>query len=823
MMQKLLRRQEHPRGGERGAVLVLVAVTLPVIIFFVAFGIEVGHWFDYSRNLQNRADAAALAAAQQFGNLCINSPTDPTASPENKIGEMAQLFSGPQGSSSELPYLYSGTGSPLDTQGPLAQFWAHASAAPPGGLGLPVQYQNLPNLSVSNGTNGANYHVLLNANNYASSGGTNFAIGDFCHGDPKLDATDSECYGQTPTQGTQLAIDCAAGPMVDVKVTQSDVPQFFPIFGFRPNISAHARVAVQSLAVASQLLPLAVGDAAYVPCVQVKFFPAGSSTPSTTINLALNKPATKAAGNPVWDNTNDGSGSGDAVAIPSTGTGYAYMQAVLYSEDTSGPMKGHCNSTAPHDPITYPLSSSGKATSDGILVLGSYPTPSLGTLGPGALPRIDTGGVTLSDGTGNPDQYFSSIGDYSINVTAHVAFSSTAGATQVWAVDMTTGQKLQLTPSGSPNTWTGSGLTGTALSGQHPICIQVNQANGIPSSQKSACKGSAANGDYSLGVQQETFAACSEATSSCNNDESGPIIQAQIGQLTQPGSGLPPIIDWSARAFPENTNPTLLVSLELQGLSNAAPGDRCQPSGQCTVLRLDNAGNGNGAIDCGEGNGGGGGGNGIYATMLYGCPVFGQSPAPPAVSCQNNGSQNYCGMWTATPDGTCNNLISRPAGAVNCVNTNNGGANVPSCVAALIQTGATVDSTNCNLKGASTGCAVDHWLQGDGIPTGDPRVMSTFVVFAGDIINANGNTPVPIRQIAAFYVTGWKFTGGGGQVSCPAGGNPTQANEPAPPSAASANNAIWGHWITYTVVGGGGSGQTCDFQSFGECTPVLTR
>jgi hypothetical protein len=82
---------------------------------------------------------------------------------------------------------------------------------------------------------------------------------------------------------------------------------------------------------------------------------------------------------------------------------------------------------------------------------------------------------------------------------------------------------------------------------------------------------------------------------------------------------------------------------------------------------------------------------------------------------------------------------------------------------------------------------------------------------------------VPIRDFAAFYVTGWKFQGGG-QVNCPVGPDPTQtqANEPAPPSAASAQNAIWGHWITYTVPGGGDQ-QVCDFQQIGECTPVLTR
>jgi hypothetical protein len=101
-------------------------------------------------------------------------------------------------------------------------------------------------------------------------------------------------------------------------------------------------------------------------------------------------------------------------------------------------------------------------------------------------------------------------------------------------------------------------------------------------------------------------------------------------------------------------------------------------------------------------------------------------------------------------------------------------------------------------------------------------VMSAFIVFSGDIESASGNTDVPIRQFAAFYVTGWKYQGGG-QVTCPTGANPTQANEDPPASVASAQNAVWGHWITYTVPGKGDPQQICDFQAIGECTPVLTR
>jgi Putative Flp pilus-assembly TadE/G-like len=791
------------RASERGTVMVMVAVWLPILALFVSFAIDIAHFFDYSRNLQNRADAAALAAGDQYGGTCFGSPTASDMAP---IGQMAQLFSGPTGLNSDLLYPYSGAGSPLTA---FPQYpWAST-------------YQNVPNLSNSNEPNGKNFHVFLNADNYAADGGTQLAIGDYCNGNPTLDKTDKECYGQTNLSG-QLAVDCATAPMIDVKLTQTNLPLFFPLTSIAPNISAHARVTLHALESASQLLPLGVGDAAYVPCVKVKFISDDGSVSPTTLQLQLNKTLTKQTGNPVWDNSPDNGGAGDPVAMPTTAGHYDYMQAMLYSQD---PTTGTCGGT-PRNSITYPLSSSGSSTTDGILDTETAPSSSLGTLAADAVPRIDAGGIVLSQGNGNPDQYFSSTGDYAVNVTANIAFSSNAGTINVWAVDTNTGDMSPLTHQVGTNTWSGSLPSSGSLSaqsGQHPICIQVSQTGGLTNNQKSTCpkvSGSPGGGGsyYSLGIQHETFAACNEATSACSNDESGPIIQARIGNVTV-SNGVP-VVDWSQRVFTPNTSPNLMVQLELQGLYAATrydpatgTGDLCA-NGQCTVLRLDNAGNGNGAIDCGEGNGA----TAIESVMLSGCPTYSN---PPVAPCTNIG---YCGNWTKSTDGTCNNTANtRPAGGgpVDCVNTNNGGANISSCVAALIQTGGSVTQSNCNVTGAQ-GCAVDHWLQGDAIPVGDPRVMSAFIVFSGDIINASGNTQVPIRDFAAFYVTGWKFQGGG-QVNCPTGVNPTQANEPPPPSAAGAKNAIWGHWITYTVPGKGNPQEICDPQAIGECTPVLTR
>ncbi len=54
-------------GREHGAVTVLVALIMPILILPLgAFVIDVGNWIDHQRHLQLQADAGALAGAQEF-------------------------------------------------------------------------------------------------------------------------------------------------------------------------------------------------------------------------------------------------------------------------------------------------------------------------------------------------------------------------------------------------------------------------------------------------------------------------------------------------------------------------------------------------------------------------------------------------------------------------------------------------------------------------------------------------------------------------------------------------------------------------------------
>src|SRR4029079_13937880 len=78
--------------SESGAVVVMVAVWLPLLALCVSFAVDFAHFFDYSRNLQNRADGAALAAIVGYGNNCSGGFTTTQTDP---IGKVAQQYAGP--------------------------------------------------------------------------------------------------------------------------------------------------------------------------------------------------------------------------------------------------------------------------------------------------------------------------------------------------------------------------------------------------------------------------------------------------------------------------------------------------------------------------------------------------------------------------------------------------------------------------------------------------------------------------------------------------------------------------------------------------------
>ena len=161
-------RSHRSPESERGAVIVMVAIWLPVLALFVSFAVDFAHFFDYSRNLQNRADAAALAASVAYGNTCFSSPT---AAQTDAIGKVAQQYAGPPIQNPGSPYTV-------------------PNNLPYGYSAVPTPYLNVPKLT--KGTP-QNFHMRLNSTRNWPNG-ANWEHGD-CrtqhqqHGALQLDGT----------------------------------------------------------------------------------------------------------------------------------------------------------------------------------------------------------------------------------------------------------------------------------------------------------------------------------------------------------------------------------------------------------------------------------------------------------------------------------------------------------------------------------------------------------------------------------------------------------------------------------------------------------
>ncbi len=80
-------------ADEKGGVLVMVTVWLPVLVLFVMFVLETGNWFVHKRHLQGQADAAAFAGGAMFSDCFM-----PAGGGDAAIFNEASKYAGEAGS-----------------------------------------------------------------------------------------------------------------------------------------------------------------------------------------------------------------------------------------------------------------------------------------------------------------------------------------------------------------------------------------------------------------------------------------------------------------------------------------------------------------------------------------------------------------------------------------------------------------------------------------------------------------------------------------------------------------------------------------------------
>jgi Flp pilus assembly protein TadG len=199
----LLSRPFRPRraaADERGAALVITLLAMLTLMVVAGYAIDTAIWFVHGRHLQTQADAAALAAAQDF--QCTPGTIDATV--DTQIANTV--------------HTYDGTG--LSTPATSSPYNPQVSLQP-----TPATVYNATNHNLFSKLNTATY---VNQTTPTDTG-------------PLGAWTGSPCKDEA----------------INVKMTETNLPSFFPFIN--PSyINKEAQVSIQSVAAFANALPLAI-------------------------------------------------------------------------------------------------------------------------------------------------------------------------------------------------------------------------------------------------------------------------------------------------------------------------------------------------------------------------------------------------------------------------------------------------------------------------------------------------------------------------------------------------------------------------------------
>src|SRR5437899_11979483 len=79
---------------ERGGVVVMVALFLPVLVLVMAYVVDVSSWWTHKRHLQLQADAAVLAGAGYFNECFAGTNGNPLSSADADMQAEANKYGG---------------------------------------------------------------------------------------------------------------------------------------------------------------------------------------------------------------------------------------------------------------------------------------------------------------------------------------------------------------------------------------------------------------------------------------------------------------------------------------------------------------------------------------------------------------------------------------------------------------------------------------------------------------------------------------------------------------------------------------------------------
>ncbi len=405
--------------NERGGVLALVAIGMPVLLVMAALVVDVGDWFTHKRQLQNRADAGALAAGVEYRTkieACLGSDAAARSAAALAVATAALKYAGDPGVAGAV------------------------------------------NTEVANQTK---LDVIVNSPQYTA--GTSYSDG--APGD-----TADPCYFHAT--GDDIS---APGHWVDVKVKERDLSSLFGAFGLSLSRNiARARVDIRPAISDNRFVPLAVPEQK-IEKAQVRYYNHCTNPPTLLAKTHLSqlKPAYQTvSGTTLWGPAVNGSESDPNATVDPSAITLNVPAKVGCTQDyvpigvevrVSGRIDLDIDSDA--------------STACSTLLAGRF-TDCWSRISeirdwksnPGvARPAIKA--VTLAGGTCSPDAYFSRTVSCNAAVSVDVDFGSRSGTYVVEAE----GDSLNPPGGGGGNgVWTTTGTIGVgAGSGANTIDVTL--------------------------------------------------------------------------------------------------------------------------------------------------------------------------------------------------------------------------------------------------------------------------------------------------------------------------------------------------------------
>jgi hypothetical protein len=576
--------------------------------------------------------------------------------------------------------------------------------------------------------------------------------------------------GQSVPGDTGLTGSPCNDSMIDVKMTENNLPSYFP-FVNPAHVNAQARVTIEALSAAKGSLPLAIPT------------PAPSDLKGYLVD----------------EGNNNAVLAGPLTLTPdSTGTTWTSpTAAVTFSSAVKGPVGlwvdtgtgSGCGSQLNCYPTTRPPSLT--YTRVWSSATGSNLPPQLDDA---TLAQASAGGCPLAP-TGTFSNFVSSSSNCSVVVNAVLSGWKSGVACSNAQLTLTEGgTTIPIScPTGGPNgTWTSNAATVTPNSGATTFTLGWSLTTGT---KPTGASGGDKNGNCtnakpctgSFGTVQRVFSGAYDSNSS-SSSTSGPIVGATVADAST-GSAIQSVTSGTQK------NISVTVNVLNLGFANATSVVNGNP------YVLHTSGNqGTYAIECGGNNG-----NPAFTSALAtGCPdTYGTTTQPNPPICSN-----------------------QPAGAAVCANQNPGnGKKVEPGINQRINNGG---GTCLNPNHWDTQNTLGQILTQT---PNDPRLVQLLVVDNTAWVGVTGSSyQTPIRQIAEFYITGWSRSGNGGDPCTSAGvsssGLPYLADDD-PASYGYSSGVLLGHFVKYVAPSasgtGGGPNDLCQQTSFGNCVAVLTK